>query len=49
MAKSNCNAFQSGKVPEMTVFDPGPVRTNAFSFENAYISMRLGLPSTLIR
>ena len=26
----------------------GPVRTSAFSFENAYISMRLGLPSTLI-
>ena len=23
MAKSNYNAFQSGKVPEMTVFDPG--------------------------
>ncbi len=27
----------------------GPVHTSAFSFENAYISMRLGLPSTLIR
>ncbi len=27
----------------------GPVHTSAFSFENAYISMRFGLPSTLIR
>ena len=26
----------------------GLVHTNAFSFENAYISMRFGLPSTLI-
>ncbi len=26
-----------------------PVHTSAFSFENAYISMCLGLPSTLIR
>ena len=26
-----------------------PVHTNAFSFENAYISIRLGLPSKLIR
>ena len=25
------------------------IHTNAFSFENADISMRLGLPSTLIR
>ena len=49
MAKSNCIAFQSRKVPEMTVFDLGPVRTNAFSFENAYISMRLGLRSTPLR
>ena len=27
----------------------GPVHTNAFSFENAYIFIRLRLPSTLIR
>ena len=26
-----------------------PVHTSTFSFENAYILMRLGLPSTLIR
>ena len=30
-------------VPEL-----GPIHTNTFSFENAYISMRLGLPPTLI-
>ena len=27
----------------------GPLHTNTFSFENAYISMRLGLPPTLTR
>ena len=32
-----------------TMNDLGPVHTSAFSFENAYISMRFGLPSTLIR
>ena len=31
------------------LFQSVPVHTNAFPFENAYISMRLCLPSTLIR
>ena len=30
-------------------FDGGPVHANAFSLENSYISMGLGLPSTPIR
>ena len=30
-------------------FIAGPVSTKAFSFENAYMSLRLGLPITLIR
>ena len=35
--------------PFIYCVDLGPVHTSAFSFENAYISMRFGLPSTLIR
>ena len=36
-------------LPSVVILIKGPVHINAFSFENAYISMRLGLLSTLIR
>ena len=36
-------------LPSVVIFIKGPVHTNAFSFENAYVSMRLCLSSTLIR
>ena len=36
-------------IVEQTRQNAGPVYTSAFSFETAYISMRLGLLSTLRR